>query len=330
MKDKLIVLGKFISDLLKGKAEKEYQDGLLDMIEIAHAENSFFNKKNILDALETLQYNLQESALLEFEKNTPKVLFSDERVITILVAEKDILSGVSDWIMSVLTNHSVQFQLPENNRRFIPALVSWFVALHPDYNLRVSYTEGRVAKPELLYTYPIEKKAQQLMKYFSNYPGKVRQMQKSVAILDGDENEDTLKALVEGVMKFFNQGSYAISKIFVPKGYDFIPLLESFGRYDSLKNHHGYLKNYDYYKSIYLLNRENFFDNEVILLKEEQQQVLSPLSVLYFEYYDDLSDIEGEISREEVAGVYSSFIEEALNIDEASIPLLYQWEFDMV
>src|SRR5690606_4133216 len=56
--------------------------------------------------------------------------------------------------------------------------------------------------------------------------------------------------------------------------------------YSSVGSHHKYRNNYDYNKSIYLVNLEKHLDNGFLLLKESEELV-SPISVLYYELYDN-------------------------------------------
>ncbi|HKK10828.1 MAG TPA: hypothetical protein VJ939_08315, partial [Bacteroidales bacterium] len=247
--------------------------------------------------------------------------------ISSLVAEKDVLSGFSDWLMAILSGNRITFQLPENNRRLLPEVVSWFVKENPEMQPVFSFTEGRIEKPEYLLTYPLEENEQQLIKYFKAYPGVARMKKKAVAVLNGNERSQDLKLIVEGDMRFFSQGNHRVSKILVPKGYDFTPLLEAFEDYMELKDHHSYRNNYDYYKSIYLLNQENFFDNELVLIKEDDKQFLSPLSVIYFSYYQSEEQLEEMIDRRYISAVYRNQEGAGPAWTEMKNPVFANWEF---
>ncbi|MEA3505068.1 MAG: hypothetical protein U9R32_07720, partial [Bacteroidota bacterium] len=98
-------------------------------------------------------------------------------------------------------------------------------------------------------------------------------------------------SVVHGMMAYFGQTSHSISKLFIPEDYDIVPLLESFEKYKYLSNHNKYLNNYEYYKSIYLINREKFFDNEIILAIPNNEKFISPLGVIYFSFYKDETDL---------------------------------------
>ncbi|HTD92894.1 MAG TPA: hypothetical protein VK644_03745, partial [Chitinophagaceae bacterium] len=92
--------------------------------------------------------------------------------------------------------------------------------------------------------------------YFGRFPHIIRRNRTSVAILDGTETAEELDRLSDDVFLFFGLGCRNVTKIYVPQGYDFIPLLDAFRKYDRLADHHKYKNNYDYNLAIHLLNRQ--------------------------------------------------------------------------
>src|SRR5436190_9019397 len=67
--------------------------------------------------------------------------------------------------------------------------------------------------------------------YFSKYPSIIRRNRTSAAILKGDETKDALEKLSDDIHVYFGLGCRNVTKIFVPLGYDFVPLLQSFYKY---------------------------------------------------------------------------------------------------
>jgi methylase of polypeptide subunit release factors len=63
-------------------------------------------------------------------------------------------------------------------------------------------------------------------------------------------------------------------------------LLGALEIYASVGTHHKYHNNYDYNKSIYLVNLEDHLDNGFLLLKESEDLV-SPIAVLFYEVYSN-------------------------------------------
>ena len=117
--------------------------------------------------------------------------------------------------------------------------------------------------------------------YFRNIPHIIRKNRSSVAILMGEEEAHHLTELGKDVFSYFGLGCRNISKFFVPEGYEFIKLLDSWDCYKEIINHHKYANNYDYQKSILLVNKVPHLDNGFVLLTQNEQLV-SPISVCVF------------------------------------------------
>jgi len=122
--------------------------------------------------------------------------------------------------------------------------------------------------------------------YFSKYPHIIRRNRTSVAILTGRESAAQLEKLADDVYLYFGLGCRNVTKIFVPEGYDFVPLLTAFKKYNFLADHHKYKNNYDYNLAIHLLNKMVYMSNASLLLIENAS-LFSPISQLNYEFYND-------------------------------------------
>ena len=81
-----------------------------------------------------------------------------------------------------------------------------------------------------------------------------------------------------------------VTKLYVPERYNFEPLLYSFSDFKYFGDHHKYRNNYDYNLSIILLNNIYYMTNEATILTENSN-MFSPISQLYFEYYNDIENL---------------------------------------
>lgn len=132
--------------------------------------------------------------------------------------------------------------------------------------------------------------------YFQKYPSIIRKNRSSVAILTGEESADDLEKLADDVYQFFGLGCRNVTKIFVPKNYDFIPLLKAFKKYDHLIDHNKYKNNYDYNLAMHVLNNKYYMTNGSILLVEEPSP-FSPVSQLHYEYYTNENEIKRSLAN---------------------------------
>jgi Acyl-CoA reductase (LuxC) len=122
--------------------------------------------------------------------------------------------------------------------------------------------------------------------YFKKYPHIIRRNRTSVAVLDGNETITELEKLADDVHLYFGMGCRNVTKIYVPKGYDFIPMLSAFKKYDHFKDHNKYKNNYDYNLALHILNGKFYMSNESIILLENPA-IFSPISQLNYEFYTD-------------------------------------------
>ena len=68
-------------------------------------------------------------------------------------------------------------------------------------------------------------------------------------------------------------------------------LFENFVKYQDVINHNKYANNYDYNRAVYLLNQDLFWDNNFVMLREDEK-LFSPLSVVNFSRYETLEDAQ--------------------------------------
>lgn len=126
--------------------------------------------------------------------------------------------------------------------------------------------------------------------YFGKYPHIIRRNRTSVAILDGTETTTELEKLADDVFLYFGRGCRNVTKLYVPMGYDFVPLLTVFKKYSWMADHNKYKNNYDYNLALHILNKKFYMSNEAILLIEDRQ-LFSPISQINYQYYDKKEDI---------------------------------------
>ena len=119
-----------------------------------------------------------------------------------------------------------------------------------------------------------------------------------MAILDGSETEEELRFLAHDIYLYFGLGCRSISKLFVPKDYDFVPFLHILTQESQpIALHHQFNNNLDYQKAIHLMNQIPYMDAGTFLLVENQNYA-SPIGMLYYEYYDDLNPIKQRLTTD--------------------------------
>jgi len=132
--------------------------------------------------------------------------------------------------------------------------------------------------------------------YFGKKPHIIRKNRNAVAILSGTETDAELLALGSDIFSYFGMGCRNVSKLYVPRGYDFIPLLELLTEYREVVLHDKYKNNFDYNLALCMLSREPYLMGNGIVLTENTA-IASPVSCLYYEFYDSITDLEAELNN---------------------------------
>jgi Acyl-CoA reductase (LuxC) len=122
--------------------------------------------------------------------------------------------------------------------------------------------------------------------YFGKFPNIIRRNRTSVAVLDGTETVEALDKLSDDIQLYFGLGCRNVTKLYVPKDYDFVPLLDVLLKYYNYLVYHKYKHNYDYQLAIQMMGNKFYMTNNSIVLAENES-IFSPVSQVNYEYYDD-------------------------------------------
>lgn len=208
------------------------------------------------------------------------------------------LVGFHDFLCSFITGHKQTIKLSSKDNLLLPHMVEKMASWDARISHQVMFSEMLKGCDAYIAT-GSGNTARYFEYYFSKYPHVIRRNRTSVAILKGDENESDLDKLADDVYLYFGLGCRNVTKIYVPAGYDFIPLLDSFKKYDSLIENHKYKNNYDFNLALLMLNQKYYMTNGSILLAENPS-VFSPISVLHYEFYVRQDDIYNQLNPTEI------------------------------
>jgi len=132
--------------------------------------------------------------------------------------------------------------------------------------------------------------------YFGKYPSIIRQNKTSVAIIKGNETEEQLSLLADDVQLYFGLGCRNVTKIYVPEGYEFVPMLEAFKKYSYFSDETKYRNNYDYALALLIMNSKFYMTNGTIILVENENP-FSPVSQLHYSFYNSYEKVKEEAQQ---------------------------------
>jgi hypothetical protein len=194
------------------------------------------------------------------------------------------LVGFHDLLCVLISGHKILIKPSSKDTVLLTHLLEKLLEIEPRFANLVIVAD-RLKDFDAVIATGSDNSARYFEYYFGKYPHIIRKNRTSCAVLSGFETESELTALGKDVFTFFGLGCRNVSKMFLPVGFDPRTLIRSWEPFQTVMMHHKYHNNYDYQKSILIINRIPFIDSDFVLLQENTRFV-SPISVVYYEYYD--------------------------------------------
>ena len=282
----------------------------LAVVEKAHRENGWFTPEFINLSIATIATEYLDPGKLQawIENYNIPAENREPKTIGIVMAGNIPLVGFHDFLSVFVCGHRQTIKPSSKDETLIRHLVSklqeWDSTVN-DYMVFADMLKGSDA-----YIATGSNNSSRYFEfYFKKYKHIIRRNRTSVAVLTGKETHDDLEKLADDVYQYFGLGCRNVSKIFVPKEYDFIPLLEAFKKYQHFADHNKYRNNYDYQLALLIMNKQYYMTNGTIILHEQKSE-FSAISRLNYEFYTDRGplfdalkanqDIQCIIAKEEV------------------------------
>jgi hypothetical protein len=216
--------------------------------------------------------------------------------IGLILAGNIPLVGFHDVLCVLITGNHALIKASTQDARLIKYVLNRLVKIDAAFKEQYTFVE-RLENFDAIIATGSNNTSRYFEYYFSKVPNIIRKNRNSVAVLTGNETTEQLHNLGHDIFDYYGLGCRNVSKLLVPKDYDFVPFFEAIESYQPTINHHKYNNNYDYNKSIYLVNRDKHLDNGFLLVKEDERMV-SPLAVVFQEPYEDIRAVEALLSRE--------------------------------
>ena len=324
-------LGTFLSQFNRsGIIKKEdiphndlFFDGFKHQIKLAREHNGWFTEDNVLFAIEGWAAILQESKLQEwlsvydFSKVNPQI-------VAIIMAGNIPLVGFHDFLSVLISGHQVIAKLSSNDQQLLPFIAKYLEYVHPDFKGKITFTQEKLESYDAVIATGSDNTARYFEYYFGSKPHIIRKNRNSIAILTGNETAAQLSSLGEDIFRYYGLGCRNVSKLFVPKSYDFDAFFNAMYAWKEIIEQAKYANNYDYNKAIYLMSLFDIVENGFLMLKEDDNYA-SPISTVFYEYYDDqamlLQKLNADSERIQCI-VSDTFSEESVSFGHTQKPLL--------
>ncbi|BAV08278.1 hypothetical protein SAMN05421788_11286 [Filimonas lacunae] len=215
------------------------------------------------------------------------------KTVGIVMAGNIPMVGFHDFLCVFIQGHKAKIKLSSKDEILIPHLVNLLEQW--DNRLADYFTFADIIKGCDAYIATGSNNTGRYFEYyFSKYPHIIRRNRTSVAIIDGSESEQELALLAGDIQLYFGMGCRNITQLFVPQGYDFIPLLEALKAYDYVADNHKYKHNFDYHLALLIMNSKFYMNNGSVILAENVSP-FSPVSQIHYQFYDNKAVIEEQL-----------------------------------
>lgn len=279
-------------------------------LDLAQAANPWFTQENLLLALGHWGAVLTRENLSDWLGGYAMDRVGEPKTVGIVMAGNVPLVGFHDFLSVLLSGHRVLAKLSAQDRHLMPFLSDLLIEAEPALAERIRFVDGKMGAFDAVIATGSNNTGRYFEHYFGQGPHIIRKNRNSAAILNGGETTEDLKALGGDIFHYFGLGCRSVSKLYVPKDYDFDPFFQAIHGFAALAGHHKFANNHDYNRAVLLMNARPFLDNGFLILREDPS-FSSPISVLHYSYYDSMESLRGDLksANNEIQCVVSNFTE---------------------
>ena len=296
-------LGKFLNQFkTEGIVKQEnikfndtFFDALQMLIKRAKETNPWFTEENVLFAIESWAKLLHKKDLENWTNNYSLTKI-EPKVIAVIMAGNIPLVGFHDFLSVLISNHNLQAKLSSNDKLLLPLLAKYLKKVEPEFKNKINFVD-KLEKYDAVIATGSDNTARYFDYYFGKYPHIIRKNRNGVAVLSDKDTVEDLENLGEDIFRYFGLGCRSVSKLFIPKGYNFDNFFKAIYKYKDIIKYKKYENNYTYNKAVFLMSKFKLLENGFLMLKEDASYA-SPIATLFYEYYENLKQLEKKLQTD--------------------------------
>ncbi|MCF6349558.1 MAG: acyl-CoA reductase [Flavobacteriaceae bacterium] len=298
------LLGEFLNQFTRNKINKKknilYNDLFFDAFKLqikrAKESNSWFTDDNVLFAFESWASILTKDNLNNWVSKY-NLTQKKSKVIAVIMAGNIPLVGFHDFLTVLISGNTILVKQSSNDSYFLPLVAKYLEHIESNFKGKIRFTEGKIKNFDAVIATGSNNTARYFDYYFGKHPHIIRQNRNAVAVLTNNESIADLENLGDDIFRYFGLGCRSVSKIFVPKAYNFDLFFNAIYKFKDFINYQKYDNNYTYNKTVYLMSLFKLLENGFLMLKEDASYS-SPIATLFYEYYTDLEELKLKLRAE--------------------------------
>jgi hypothetical protein len=295
-----VKLGRFLSHFGESVKSEDISD--IPLSDVLHEKfeaafnksrihNGWFSEDYVRNAIEAFAEQLTFEKLNEWLKKYDLDNSKEPKRVGVIMAGNIPMSGFHDFMSVLLSGNIFVGKLSSQDNILLPAIAEVLTEIEPGFADRIIFTDGRIQNIDAVIATGSNNSSRYFDYYFGKYPNIIRRNRNSVAVISGDETEEELHNLGYDIFMYYGLGCRSVSKIYFPKNYNIDTFFNAIFNWQNVINNNKYANNYQYNKTLYLLNCDPLLDNGFLILKEDKK-LSSPVGTLFYERYENLSDLE--------------------------------------
>lgn len=306
-------------------------DELQQLIKELHIYNTWFTTNFVITQLKSLALSSTELKLMKWLTEYENIIDRQEpKKIGVIMAGNIPFVGFHDFISVLIAGHTLMIKLSSKDKKLPKQIIRVLLKIEPRFKNNIIIVDQKLSDFEAIIATGSNNTSRYFNYYFSKVPNIIRKSRNSVAVLSGNESKAELEALTDDILLYFGLGCRNVSKIYVPENYNFNKLFEAIYKYKDLANHNKFANNYNYNRTIYLLNNDVFLENNFFIIKQDIS-VASPISVLHYENYSKIDHVKKilESQKNQLQCVVSNIpnlSNQTINLGKAQFPELTDYE----
>jgi hypothetical protein len=303
-KNVFVTLGRFLNQFAENNSNKDlsvpytelFFEDFEQLIQLSQSHNGWYTPEQVYFSIQSWAKALTKENLDQWTSSYDFTT-TEPKTIALILAGNIPLVGFHDFISVLVSGHNVLVKTSSDDQHLLPFLAKYLITIEPQLANKITFVEGKLENFDAVIATGSNNTARYFEYYFKDKPSIIRKNRNSIAVLNGKETKEQLIALGEDIFRYFGLGCRNVSKLFVPKGYSFDAFFEAIFEYQEVIHYEKYANNYDYNKAVFLMSNYKLLDNGFLTLKEDSSHA-SPISSVFYEYYDSLAELEKRLETE--------------------------------
>jgi len=271
--------------LLKDRLLDLNNDAFIQAKASAYNQNSWFLPDFIEKAITQItQQFLTKEALIDWTTAYPQIADKmTQKKVGIVMAGNIPLVGFHDLLSTLIAGHTAVVKLSSKDTVGMEYIIHTLIEIDPQWKDHI-IVQSHLKDCDAYIATGSNNTSRYFEQYFGKYPHIIRSNKTSIAILDGGESTTDLDLLADDMMLYFGRGCRNVTQVWVPEGYDFIPLLNALKKYNYIIDEHKYRHNYDYQLALLMMTRQFYMDTNAILLSENPSP-FAAIAQIHYQFY---------------------------------------------